>query len=56
MDALIIIGGPLPDLDRQRLDADADYFGNLQRFQRHEDMAAEPTRDPAGEPEASRRR
>lgn len=25
--------------------ADSDYFGNFRKFERHDDMAAEPTRD-----------
>lgn len=36
--------------------ADADYFGNLKKFERHDDMAAEPNRDKAGEPGGGGRR
>ena len=31
--------------------ADRDYRNNLRRFQWHDDMAAEPTRDKSGEPQ-----
>lgn len=33
--------------------ADADYFGNLKRFERHDNMAAEPTRE-RGYPKGTR--
>lgn len=42
--------GPRPGPRDQNRDADKDYFGNLKRFERHDDMAAEPTRSKAGEP------
>lgn len=46
MSALIIIGGgDLPCCDRARADADHDYNENFRKFERHEDMAAEPTRN-----------
>jgi hypothetical protein len=32
------------------VDADADYVANARKFERHDDMAAEPTRSKAGEP------
>lgn len=38
---------PLPDAGGNAA-ADADYFGNLKKFERHDNMAAEPTRKKGG--------
>lgn len=33
-----------PDKQPNNAEADADYFGNLRKFQRHDDMSLPPTR------------
>lgn len=50
MPADVELGAHRPGPRDQNRDADADYFGNLKKFERHDNMAAEPTRSKAGEP------
>ena len=45
-------GHAAPQQYATRADADADYFGNLKKFERHDNMAAYPTRNKAGEPKS----